>query len=214
MTCSRPGRPATARAVLVLGREFFARPAPAVAPDLIGCGLSYKGRGGVIVETECYTADDPACHGFNGMTERNRRLFGPPGTAYVYRSYGIHELLNFVTDEDGVAAAVLIRAIEPLWGLPAITQRRPGRTERELCAGPGRLTRALGITLADDGANLNRPPFLITAPPTSVDSAQAAQAGPPAAVVAGPRIGISKATERPWRFCAKGSRYLSRPGPA
>ncbi|HEY5941442.1 MAG TPA: DNA-3-methyladenine glycosylase [Solirubrobacterales bacterium] len=168
----------------------------------MGCTLLYRGCGGVIVETESYEADDPACHAYVGLTERTRVLFGPPGYAYVYLSYGIHSLLNAVAEPEGDAAAVLIRALEPTHGLEAMRERRGERPDAELCSGPGKLTEALGIGLADNEADLSRDPFHLTPP-----------AGEPPAVVAGPRIGITKAIERPWRFCAAGSPYVSKPWP-
>jgi DNA-3-methyladenine glycosylase len=172
-----------------------------VARELIGCRLLYDGCGGTIVETESYERDDPACHAFVGLTPRTEPLFGPPGRAYVYLSYGVHCLLNFVCEAEGEAAAVLIRALEPTDGLAAMRRRR-GR-ETELCSGPGKLTEALGIDLGDNRADLTRPPFLLLAPP----------AGGRPEVVSGPRIGITKAVERPWRFSAADSPYVSRPRP-
>lgn len=188
-----------------LQRSFFAREVHEVARELIGCTLIYEGIGGVIVETESYAQDDPACHAFNGMTARNRPLFAAPGTAYVYRSYGIHDLLNFVAEPEGRAAAVLIRALEPLHGVEEMRRRRGGRPDTELCSGPGKLTRALGIDLGDDGRDLMAAPFEIRAPE---------RPPPPGEIVAGPRVGISKATELPWRYCLHGSPFVSRPRPA
>jgi DNA-3-methyladenine glycosylase len=185
-----------------LGADFFDRSVHAVARDLIGCTLLYEGCGGVIVETESYEADDPACHAYVGLTERTRVLFGPPGYAYVYLSYGIHSLLNAVAEPEGEAAAVLIRALEPTHGLEAMRERRGDKPDHELCSGPGKLTEALGIDLGDNERDLTREPFLL-APPE----------GKPPEVVTGPRIGITKAVERPWRFCAAGSRFVSRPRP-
>ena len=185
-----------------LGRDFFDRSVHAAARELIGCRLFFDGVGGTIVETESYERDDPACHAYVGLTERTETLFGPPGRAYVYLSYGIHSLLNFVCEAEGEAAAVLIRALEPTTGLEAMRGRRGDRPDLELCSGPGKLTEALGIGLADNGADLSRDPFLLLAPD-----------GDPPAVVTGPRIGITKAVERPWRFCAAGSRFVSRPRP-
>jgi len=187
-----------------LAADFFDRSVHVVARDLIGCTLLYEGRGGVIVETESYEADDPACHAYAGLTERTRVLFGPPGLAYVYLSYGIHSLLNAVAEPEGEAAAVLIRALEPTHGLEEIRARRGGsRPDSELCNGPGKLTEALGIDLGDNERDLTREPFLL-APP----------AGEAPAIVAAPRIGITKAVDRPWRFCAAGSAFVSRPWPA
>jgi DNA-3-methyladenine glycosylase len=185
-----------------LGPDFFARSVHEVARELIGCRLFFDGVGGTIVETESYERDDPACHAYVGLTDRTAALFGPPGRAYVYLSYGIHSLLNAVAEPEGEAAAVLIRALEPTDGLEAMRGRRGERPDGELCSGPGKLTEALGIGLGQNGADLGRHPFLLLAP-----------AGAPPAVVTGPRIGITKATERPWRFCAAGSRFVSRPRP-
>ena len=185
-----------------LGRDFFDRSVHAAARELIGCRLFFDGVGGTIVETESYERDDPACHAYVGLTERTETLFGPPGRAYVYLSYGIHSLLNFVCEAEGEAAAVLIRALEPPTGLEAMRGRRGDRPDLELCSGPGKLTEALGVGLERNGADLSRDPFLLLAPD-----------GDPPAVVTGPRIGITKAVERPWRFCAAGSRFVSRPHP-
>ena len=185
-----------------LDADFFSRSVHTVARDLIGCTLLYEGRGGVIVETESYEADDPACHAYVGLTERTRVLFGPPGYAYVYLSYGIHSLLNAVAEPEGEAAAVLIRALEPTHELEEMRARRGGKADVDLCSGPGKLTEALGIDLSDNEADLGREPFHL-APP----------AGEPPEIVTGPRIGITKAVERPWRFCAAGSPYVSRPRP-
>jgi len=196
-----------------LGAAFFERSVHDVARDLIGCRLLYAGCGGTIVETESYERDDPACHAYVGLTPRTETLFGPPGRAYVYLSYGIHSLLNFVAEPEGDAAAVLIRALEPTAGLDEMRARRGGLgaptadeppRNVDLCSGPGKLTQALGVGLADNGADLSRDPFLIAAP----------EEGAHPAVVAGPRIGITKAVERPWRFCAAGSPYVSRPRPS
>jgi DNA-3-methyladenine glycosylase len=186
-----------------LGAAFFERSVHEVARELIGSRLFYEGRGGTIVETESYERDDPACHAFVGLTPRTETLFGPPGRAYVYLSYGIHSLLNFVAEPDGDAAAVLIRALEPTVGLEEMRIRRGERPDADLCSGPGKLTEALGIGLADNGADLSRDPFLIL-PPEDGDRPQ---------VLTGPRIGITKAVERPWRFCAAGSPFVSRPRP-
>ncbi len=187
-----------------LAVAFFDRPVLTVARELIGCRLDYKGCGGTIVETESYQADDPACHAFAGLTKRTEVLFGPPGRAYVYLSYGIHSLLNFVAEAEGDAAAVLIRALEPTSGSKQMSARRGGRGEGDLCSGPGRLTEALGIGLEANGADLGIDPFLLRAPESSWRSE----------VVAGPRVGISKAIKRPWRFCAAGSPFVSRPRPS
>ncbi len=188
----------------LLDDAFYERSVHAVARDLIGCGLAFDGAGGVIVETESYEADDPACHAYVGRTARNEVLFGPPGRAYVYLSYGIHSLLNAVAEPGGRAAAVLIRAIEPVTGLDAMRRRRRRGDVEGLCSGPGKLTEALAIGLEMNGARLDAPPFRITAP---------VGVWRDTAVVTGPRIGISRAVERPWRYCAEGSRFASRPLP-
>ena len=182
-----------------LARAFFDRSVHEVARDLIGCRLFFGGVGGTIVETESYERDDPACHAYVGLTDRTEVLFGPPGRAYVYLSYGIHSLLNAVAEPKGEAAAVLIRALEPTAGLEQMRGRRGERPDAELCSGPGKLTEALGIGLERNGADLSRDPFLMLPPE-----------GPAPAVVTGPRIGITKAVDRPWRFYAAGSRFVSR----
>ena len=186
----------------LLGPEFFARSVHVVARELIGCALLFDGVGGVIVETESYDAGDPACHAYGGRTPRNEVLFGPPGHAYVYFSYGMHNLLNAVAEPEGSAAAVLIRAVEPAWGIERMRRRRRREELRDLCSGPGKLTEALGIGLGENRAPLDRPPF-------EVRGRSGAGAG--VEVATGPRIGITRATERPWRFCAAGSRFLSKP---
>lgn len=183
--------------------DFFSRSVHEVAPDLIGCTLLVDGAGGVIVETEGYHRDDPACHAYGGLTQRNAALFGPPGRAYVYRSYGIHSLLNFVCEPEGSAAAVLIRALEPTAGIERMRRRRGREELLQLCSGPGKLGEALDVGLDLDGASLYRPPFELFG--------RAADGR--VEVVAGPRIGISRATELPWRYCAVGTRYASRPFP-
>jgi DNA-3-methyladenine glycosylase len=184
----------------VLGHDFFDRPVNEVARELIGCTLEFDGLGGTIVETEAYDATDPACHAFNGRTARNEPLFGPPGFAYVYLSYGIHQLLNFVAEPEGSPAAVLIRALEPTTGIEEMRVRRRGVSDRHLCSGPGKLTEALGVGAAQNRADLAQPPFALL-PPT----------GEPPAVHAGERIGITKGVELPWRYCAVGSPFLSAP---
>ena len=181
---------------------FFDRSVHEVARELIGCRLLFDGCGGTIVETESYERDDPACHAYVGLTERTRVLFGPPGRAYVYLSYGIHSLLNFVAEPEGDAAAVLVRALEPTHGLERMRARRGERPDADLCSGPGKLTEALGIGLEHNEADLGGEPFELSEP-----------AGARPEIVVGPRIGITKATERPWRFCAAGSRFVSRPRP-
>jgi DNA-3-methyladenine glycosylase len=188
-----------------LGKEFFARSVHEVAPDLIGAVLLVDGVGGTIVEVEAYDATDPASHGYRGRTARNAAMFGPPGHAYVYRSYGMHWCLNLVCDRVGVPSAVLVRALEPLVGLERMRPRRGLDERRLLCSGPGRLCQALGVTGEHDGLPLDRPPFRMLA-----------RAEEPR-VVAVPRIGITRAAELPWRYVVAGSRFLSRaatPAPA
>jgi DNA-3-methyladenine glycosylase len=182
-----------------LRRSFFGRSVHEVAPDLIGASLLVNGVGGRIVEVEAYHHTDPAAHSYGGQTPRNAVMFGPPGFAYVYRSYGIHWCLNFVCEEEGSASAVLIRALEPTAGLKEMQRRRGIDKVQLLCSGPGRLCQALGITKAHDGMALDRSPFELRA-----------RAGEPAVAV-GRRIGITKAAEEPWRYGLAGSRFLSRP---
>jgi DNA-3-methyladenine glycosylase len=184
MTCLTPG--------------FFADPAAGVARKLIGATLLVDGVGGVIVETEAYDRDDPASHSFGGETPRNASMFGPPGRAYVYRSYGIHWCLNVVCGERA-GSAVLIRALAPAVGLDVMRERRRFADARVLCAGPGRLCEALAITRAHDGLPLDRAPFVLAPAATAPD------------VVVGPRIGIARGVETPWRFGLAGSPFLSRP---
>jgi DNA-3-methyladenine glycosylase len=184
--------------VTALSRDFFARDVVAVARDLIGVTLLVDGVGGRIVETEAYDHEDPASHSFAGRTARNAAMFGPPGHAYVYRSYGIHYCLNFVAGRQP-GSGVLIRALEPMAGLEAMAMRRGLSDPRRLCSGPGRLTQALGLSLAEYGLPLDAPPFRLT--PRDID-------GP---IIAGPRIGITRAAATPWRFGLAGSRFLSRP---
>jgi DNA-3-methyladenine glycosylase len=184
---------------MLLRRRFFARSVHAVAPDLIGATLLFEGVGGVIVEVEAYHQSDPAAHSFGGRTARNAVMFGPPGYAYVYRSYGIHWCLNFVCEAEGAASAVLIRALAPTRGLAAMRRRRGLADERLLCSGPGRLCEALGITGAQYGLALDRPPFAIFARAQEVE------------VAVGPRIGLSKAKDHPWRYGLTGSPFLSKP---
>jgi len=182
-----------------LTRSFFRRSVHEVAPDLIGATLLVGGVGGVLVEVEAYDHTDPAAHSFRGLTSRNAVMFGPPGFAYVYRSYGLHWCLNFVCEPKGSASAVLIRAIEPTTGLPTMRRRRDMTDARLLCSGPGRLCEALAVTEAHYGLALDEPPFELFARQGEVD------------VIAGPRIGITKAVDKPWRYGLKGSRFLSKP---
>jgi DNA-3-methyladenine glycosylase len=182
----------------VIGRDVFARSVHEVAPDLIGVTLLFDGVGGVIVEVEAYDHEDPAAHGYRGRTARNASMFGPPGHAYVYRSYGIHWCLNVVCEEEGSASAVLIRALQPTQGLDEMRERRGVEVVRGLCSGPGKLAQALGITGEHDGLALDRPPFELLP-----------REGEPE-IVRGRRIGISKAAEQPWRYGLAGSRFLSR----
>ena len=179
-------------------RDFFARSVHEVAPDLIGVTFLCDGVGGVIVEAEAYDHEDPAAHGYRGKTARNASMFGPPGQTYVYRSYGIHWCVNFVCEDEGVAAAVLIRALEPTQGVETMRDRRGLTEERALCSGPGKLCQALAITREHDGLALDEPPFELREREGEAD------------VVRGRRIGITKAAERPWRYTLAGSRYLSR----
>jgi DNA-3-methyladenine glycosylase len=190
--------PPSSTTTRALPAEFFARSVHEVAPALIGATLLVDGVGGRIVEVEAYDHEDPASHGFRGRTERNASMFGPPEHAYVYRSYGIHWCLNFVCEEEGVANAVLVRALEPTHGLETMRERRGLEDPRLLCSGPGRLCQALGVTRAHDGLALDRPPFELLADDRTVD------------VVSGPRIGITRAAELPWRYAEAGSRFLSR----
>jgi DNA-3-methyladenine glycosylase len=188
-----------------VNREFFDRTVHEVARELIGCRLAVGETAGVIVETEAYEASDPACHAYIGRTARNEVLFGPPGHVYVYLSYGIHSLLNFVTEPEGTASAVLIRALEPTEGVELMHERR-GRGEIEqLCSGPGKLTEALGVGLSLNGADLFEPPFELSDPEGAFAALE---------VVTGPRIGITKAAELPWRYSVAGSRFVSKPWPA
>ena len=181
----------------------FSASSPEVAQALIGATLLVAGVGGRIVEAEAYDRDDPASHSHRGPTPRNAAMFGPPGRAYVYRSYGLHWCLNLVCREAGHGAGVLIRALEPTAGIETMRERRHLHDERLLCAGPGRLCQALGVDHSLDGARLDRQPFHLVAGP-----------GPTVAVVAGMRIGISKSRDLPWRFVLAGSRFLSKPMPA
>ena len=181
-----------------LTRKFFDRSVHKVAPDLIGATLLLDGVGGPIVEVEAYHHSEPAAHSFNGPTPRNRVMFGPPGFAYVYRSYGIHWCVNFVCEAQGSASAVLIRALQPTHGLGAMRRRRGLDDDRALCSGPGKLCEALGITIAHNTLPLDAAPFALHAATTKPE------------VVCDVRIGITKAAELPWRYGLKGSRFVSK----
>jgi DNA-3-methyladenine glycosylase len=183
-------------------RAFYDRPVLEVARDLVGCVVTHGDTAGVIVETEAYHESEPACHAFVGLTPRTRILFGRPGTAYVYRSYGIHAMLNAVCDHEGTGAAVLIRALEPLSGLDHMRERRGVDGVRQLCSGPGKLTQALGIDLELNGSDLVRGPIVFSARPRAWRDVQ---------ILADLRIGITKAPDLPWRFTAAGNRFVSRP---
>ena len=172
-----------------------------MAPELIGAELYVDGVGGILVEVEAYDQEDPASHGFAGRTPRNAAMFGPPGHAYVYGSYGIHWCLNLVCEQEETASAVLVRALEPTRGCDVMRNRRGLEEQRLLCSGPGRLCQALGVTRSHDGLPLDRAPFDLRARSGAVD------------VVAAPRIGITRAAELPWRYCLAGTRFLSRPVP-
>ena len=185
-----------------LKRGFFARSVHEVAPDLIGATLLVNGVGGTIVEVEAYHHTDPAAHSFRGPTPRNVVMFGPPGFAYVYRSYGIHWCVNFVCEKEGSASAVLIRALEPTHGIAAMRRRRNLEDERSLCSGPGKLTEALAITGKHNGLALDAPTIALHARTSKPE------------IVAGVRIGITKAVELPWRYGLKSSKFLSKPFPA
>jgi DNA-3-methyladenine glycosylase len=192
------GSPAGPRAA-----GFYDRPVLAVAADLVGCLVVHGETSGRIVETEAYHETEPACHAYAGLTARTRVLFGPPGFAYVYRSYGVHALLNAVTEAERVGAAVLIRALEPLDGLDLMRERRGLERREDLCSGPGKLTQALGIGLDLNGTPLDGPIEVLPRP---------AGSGAPS-VATGGRIGINRAMELPWRFCDTSSRSVSRPWP-
>jgi DNA-3-methyladenine glycosylase len=184
-----------------LAKSFFNRSVLEVAPDLIGATLLVDGVGGRIVELEAYHHTEPAAHSYNGPTPRNAVMFGPAGYAYIYRSYGIHWCLNFVCEPAGSASAVLIRALEPVEGLPLMRRRRGLSDPRLLCSGPGRLCEALRVTAVHNGLALDAPPFALFAKPEPVE------------IVVGVRIGITKAVDKPWRYGEKGSRFLSKPFP-
>jgi DNA-3-methyladenine glycosylase len=223
----------------VLPADFYDRPVLDVARDLIGCVVEHDGLAGMIVETEAYHESEPACHAFIGITPRTRTLYEEPGTAYVYRSYGIHALLNAVCEPRGVGAAVLIRALEPLAGVEEMRARRSralrpragsapaaGARHHELCSGPGKLTQALGVEMAVNGTSLVSGPVTIRVGDPPVDShalhhegladahAPAHEGSPDSLpLLTGPRIGITKAVELPWRFCLAGNPHVSRPLP-
>jgi len=182
--------------------DFFARSVHDVAPELIGVRLLVAGVGGEIVEVEAYDREDPASHGHRGLTARNAAMFGPPGHAYVYRSYGIHWCLNLVCGEEGDPQAALVRALAPTHGLEAMRARRGAEDERALCSGPGKLCQALAITRDHDGLALDREPFRLLPRVREPD------------VIAGPRVGISQAADLPWRYGLAGSRFLSRALPS
>jgi DNA-3-methyladenine glycosylase len=183
----------------ILADIDFLAPSHLVARQLIGVTVLIDGVGGRIVETEAYDGEDPASHSYSGPTERNVAMFGPPAHAYVYRSYGIHWCLNFVCREEGHGAGVLIRAVEPLAGLETMQERRGTTDAWLLCSGPGKLCQAMGVTRALNGQSLAQAPFELQAAPSGIE------------VVAGPRIGISKAVDVPWRFGLAGSRWVSKP---
>jgi len=187
-----------------VNRAFYERGVVDVARDLVGCVLRHGDTAGAIVETEAYHETEPACHAFVGLTARTRVLFGPPARAYVYRSYGIHALFNAVCEDEGVGAAVLIRAVEPLEGIELMRQRRGLVRAEDLCSGPGKLAQALGIELDLNGSDLLGGPISIEAPRPGWEAPE---------LLVGPRVGITKAAELPWRFCAAGSRFISRPRP-
>jgi DNA-3-methyladenine glycosylase len=196
---SKPAEATAPRLGKPLKRAFFNRSVHEVAPDLIGATLLVDGVGGIIVEVEAYHHSEPAAHSFNGPTPRNLVMFGPPGFSYVYRSYGIHWCVNFVCEKQGEASAVLIRALEPTHGIPAMRRRRGLHDERALCSGPGKLCEALAITIKHSELPLDAPPIALHARREKPD------------IVAGVRIGIIKAAELPWRYGLRGSRFLSKP---
>jgi DNA-3-methyladenine glycosylase len=182
-----------------IGAEFFDRPVVTVARDLIGCELAHGPTSGIVVETEAYHQSEPASHSFNGPTPRSKTLFGPPGTIYVYLSYGVHSLFNVVAEREGVGAAVLIRALEPTNGIDLMRERRGKLDETDLCSGPGKLTQALGIYLDDNEGHIASGPIRLIAPRKPISQ-----------VAASPRIGISRATDLNWRFTKPQSLHLSR----
>jgi DNA-3-methyladenine glycosylase len=199
-------RPPRTPAPGALPVEFYRRPVLEVAQALIGCVVEHRAAAGMIVETEAYHESEPACHAHVGLTPRTRTLFGGPGRAYVYRSYGIHALLNAVCEEPGVGAAVLIRALEPLRGVARMRERRGLERREDLCSGPGKLTVALAVELLHNQSDLTRGPITIHPPREAW-----LQSG--YEVHSGPRIGITKAVELPWRFCLAGNPHVSRPRP-
>jgi DNA-3-methyladenine glycosylase len=188
----------------VLPPEFYDRPVLEVARDLVGCTVAHGETAGVVVETEAYHDSEPACHAFAGLTPRTATLFGPPGNAYVYRSYGVHALLNAVSEPEGVGAAVLIRALEPTRGIDLMRERRELDRVEDLCSGPGKLTQAMGIGLDLNATNLQDGPIRFGPRPAGWDDVSA---------IVGTRIGITRAVDLPWRFCAARSRSVSRPWP-
>lgn len=187
-----------------LPHAFYDRPVVEVARDLVGCVLAHGDCSGVVVETEAYHFTEPACHAYVGLTPRTRVLHGPPGLAYVYRSYGIHALLNAVCEPAGVGAAVLIRAVEPLTGIHLMAERRGISRLEDLCSGPGKLTQAMGIGLTLNGSDLLDGPVTLSARPAEWERV---------GIAVGRRIGITRAVDLPWRFCARRSRHVSRPLP-
>jgi DNA-3-methyladenine glycosylase len=189
------------RAAAGLPARFYARPVVEVAQALVGCVVAHGECLGVIVETEAYHESEPACHAHAGVTARTSLLFGAPGVAYVYRSYGIHALFNIVCEPPGVGAGVLIRALEPSRGLELMRARRGGLPDRQLCSGPGKLTQALAIELSDNGSDVGAGPIVISGRPPAWRAVS---------LIADRRIGITKAAELPWRFTAAGSRWVSR----
>jgi DNA-3-methyladenine glycosylase len=190
---------------VILGEDFYARSVHDVARDLIGCVVRHGDTAGRVVETESYHMEEPACHAYVGLTDRTHTLFGPPGRAYVYFSYGIHSLLNAVAEEEGTGAAVLIRALEPVEGVEIMRGRRRLERLEDLCSGPGKLTQALGIGLALNGTSLVDGPIEVLAREPGA---------PEPRIVRGERIGISRAADLPWRFCDADSRHVSRPWPS
>ena len=188
-----------------LGSDFYARSVHDVARDLVGCVVRHGETAGRVVETESYHMDEPACHAYAGLTERTRTLFGPPGRAYVYFSYGVHSLLNAVCEPEGIGAAVLIRALEPVDGIDVMRGRRGLQGTVDLCSGPGKLTQALGIGLSLNGSSLVEGPIVLL-------EREPGEREPE--IVVGERIGITKAADLPWRFCDADSRHVSRPWPA